>query len=83
MKRTTVFLDETVERRLEQQARRRRLPKAVLIREALKEYLDRRSSAGSKRFGFIAAGHSGRSDVAERHEDLLWRDRESEGTDGS
>lgn len=78
MKRTTVFLDETIERRLEQQARRRRQPKAVLIREALAEYLDRQSGDSQDRFAFVGAGRSGRSDVAERHEDLLWRDSEAD-----
>lgn len=83
MKRTTVFLDETTERRLEQQARQRRQPKAVLIREALTEYLDRRPDDRLRRLAFVAAGRSGRSDVAERHEDLLWREPDAEPDPGA
>jgi predicted transcriptional regulator len=78
MKRTTVLLDETTAPRLEQQARQRRQPKTVLIREALDQYLDRGPQDRLPRLAFVAAGRSGRSDVAERHDELLWREPDAE-----
>jgi len=74
MKRTTVFLDEAAERELEHFARLRGEPKAALVREAISEYLVRRRGEGeAKPLAFVAIGNSGRSDVAEIHEELLFQ----------
>jgi len=73
MKRTTVFLDEAAERELEHLARLRGAPKATLVREAIGEYLVRqRGETERTPLEFIAIGRSGLSDVAERHEELLF-----------
>ncbi|MEX2272527.1 MAG: CopG family transcriptional regulator [Vicinamibacterales bacterium] len=72
MKRTTIFIDESLERSLGELARRRARPVASLVREALTEYVAKGSNA-SARPGFIGAGDSGRSDIAERHEERLWQ----------
>lgn len=72
MKRTTMFLDEKVEKDLQVLARERGTPVAALVREALGEYLAR--ARGAPTLSFVAVGGSGQSDTAERHEDLLWRE---------
>lgn len=72
MKRTTIFIDESMERELVAQAERERRPKAALVREAVGEYLARRQR-GRRELGFAAIGRSGRGDTAERHEELLWQ----------
>ena len=74
MKRTTIFLDEAVERELQGLARREARPVASLVREALAEYVAGRRHPHGARLSFIGAGASGHSDLAERHEELLWRD---------
>lgn len=73
MKRTTVFLDETLERDLQAIARQEKRPVASLVREALAAYVAHREPAAGPALSFVGAGASGRSDIAERHEDLLWR----------
>ncbi len=82
MKRTTIFIDEPAERDLKALAERQGRPKAALVREAIREYLARNRPTGS-RLGFVAAGRSGRSDVAERHEELLWSERDGDEPSGS
>jgi len=74
MKRTTIFLDEALEYDLKALARRRGQPVAFLVREALAEYVGEAKEAGAGTLSFVAAGASGRDDVAERHEELLWQE---------
>ena len=71
MKRTTIFVPEPLERDLQLYARNERKPVAWVVREALAEYLAARQSAAPLP-SFVGVGASGRSDIAERHEDLLW-----------
>ncbi len=79
MKRTTVFLDEPLEGDLRMLARRERRPMAEMVREAINEYVARAKRRRTERLGFVAAGASGRTDTAERHEELLWADLEPHG----
>lgn len=79
MKRTTVFLDETLERDLQAIARQEKRPVASLVREALAAYVANREPAAAPVLSFVGAGASGRSDVAERHEELLWREERASG----
>lgn len=74
MKRTSIFLDEDLEHDLGVLARRQGRPKAALVREALERYVAAEKSVGGGRLAFVAVGHSGRSDLAERHEELLERE---------
>ncbi len=73
MKRTSLFLDEHLLRSLNRAAKQKQVSVASLIREAVANYL-----AGSVSGGGLPsiAGRfsSGRSDTAERNEDLLWSD---------
>jgi len=70
MRRMTVFADDEVLDTLVAMARQRGITLAEIAREALAAYVSRRQG---KRWPLTLAGigRSGRSDVAERAEDLL------------
>lgn len=67
-----MFLDESLEKDLRMLAQQRGTPVASLVREALALYVA--SAQEAPKLSFVGAGASGRSDVAERHEELLWRE---------
>jgi hypothetical protein len=48
---------------------------AALVREAVAQYVAAAREQRSARLGFIAAGRSGRADIADRHEELLFDSR--------
>ena len=75
MKRTTIFIPETLERDLQLYARRAGRPVASVVREAVEQYLAR-AGAGGALPSFAAIGASGRTGVAARHEALLFRELE-------
>jgi hypothetical protein len=83
MKRTTVFLDESLNRDLQTLARQEGRPVASLVREALATYVGSRSPGSRPTPSFTAIGGSGRADVATRHESLLWRDLAPHGRSAS
>ena len=73
MKRTTVFLDDKLQQRLQKLAGRRGTSFAQLVREALSEYVAR--PAGSTSLPSVAGRFaSGMSDTSERVDELLWKD---------
>ena len=74
MKRTTIFIDEHLERELRAVARRQGQSVAALVREAVARYVADARGGRSPRLRFVAAGRSGRHDVAERHEELLFHE---------
>jgi len=75
MKRTTIFVDEQLERELQALARRQRRPMAAIVREAIEQYVvSARPAPGRPAPAFVALGRSGRRDTAERHEELLWEE---------
>jgi hypothetical protein len=74
MKRTTLFVDEAMEHELHALARRKGVPVAALIRESLSRYLAEENKRQKFALRFLGVGRSGRKDVAERHEELLWQD---------
>lgn len=71
MKRTTIFVPEPLERDLQLHAAREKKPVAWVVREALSLYLGTRRPKRALP-SFTGVGASDRSDVAERHEALLW-----------
>jgi hypothetical protein len=73
MKRTTIFVPESLERDLQLYAQREQKPVASVVREALAEYLATRLPTAALP-SFTGIGQSGRTDTASRHEELLWRD---------
>ncbi len=77
MKRTTIFLDEGTERELQAASKRQRRPMASIVREAIERYVVENREKPGARLGFIAAGRSGHSDTAERHEAFLFDESRS------
>jgi len=73
MKRTTMFIDEALLRRLQRLAQRQGVSYATLVREALTQYLD--SPRVSGELPSIAGRFSsGDTDTSVRVDELLWRD---------
>ena len=71
MKRTTIFIPETLERDLQLYARRAGRPVASVVREAVAQYLSH-ADAGVGLPSFAGIGASGRTDTADRHEELVF-----------
>jgi hypothetical protein len=74
MKRTTIFLEERLERDLQAVARREGRPMGAVVREAIGRYVHQHQRAQGGSVSFLAMGRSGHRETAERHEDLLWKD---------
>jgi len=70
MRRTTVFADDDVLKKLQQIAKRENSTLAEVTRKALHEYVSRRRPKRT-RLSLIGIGRSGRKDVAGRAEELL------------
>ena len=70
MKRTTVFADDDVMKKLRQIAKRENCTVSEVTRRALNEFVSRRGRKRS-RLSLIGVGRSGRKDVAERAEEIL------------
>jgi hypothetical protein len=73
MKRTTIFIPETLEADLQRYARRAKKPTAWVVREAIAAFLSSHSSTPSLPAS-IGMGESGRADLSERFESLLFAD---------
>ncbi len=71
MKRTTIFIPETLERNLQLYARREGRAVASVVREAVEQYLTNAQGAVALP-SFAGVGASGRSDIADRHEEMLF-----------
>lgn len=69
MKRTTVKLPDDLDARLRHEADRRHMTVSELTREAIETHLG--SQSGKRRLIAAGAGHSGRSDLSERIEEIL------------
>ncbi len=76
MKRTTIFVEEELWTHVRLLARRQGKSVAEIVREALRAFV-RKQTHRSRRLSWVGIGRSGRSDVAERHEELLWNAREA------
>lgn len=68
MRRTSIYLDTELDLRLKRESRRRGVPMADLVREAIREYLP---AAADRRPPGAGAFASGRPDTAERAEEAL------------
>ena len=78
MKRTTIFVPESLERELQLYAKRQGKPAAAVVREAIAEYIaDGRSR--TKLPSFTGAFDGPYTDTAERHEELLFKDLSPHG----
>jgi hypothetical protein len=76
VKRTTIFIEEQVERDLQAVARKQGRPVASVVREAIATYVVNQRETSHRLPSFAGVGASGRRDVAERYEELLWEDLE-------
>ena len=74
MKRTTLFVEESVDHELHALARRKGVPVSALVRESLARYVTEQKRGQTFALRFLGQGRSGRKDIAERHEEFLWRD---------
>ena len=74
MRRTTLFLDDKLQRQLRAAARRRGTSVAQLVREALTAYLTRSGAATAALPSVAGRFTSGVSDTADRVDELLWKD---------
>ncbi len=72
MKRTTIFADDALLSEMKHLARQEKKSVAEVIREAMEEYV-RSKQQPTKSLSFIGAGESGRSDISEKSEELLWQ----------
>lgn len=73
MKRTTIFANDTLINEFRDLAREENRSVAEMVREAMEQYVRQKRQKPRKKLSFIGVGSSGRSDVAKRHEELLWR----------
>lgn len=73
MKRTTLLADEDLFQEFKRLARAEGRSAAELMREALEDYMKARRGGGQA-LSFIGLGRSGRSDISERAEELLWQE---------
>ncbi len=76
MKRTTIFTDEHILDSLKEIARMEGVSIAEVIRQALNRFIADRHR--NKRLpSILGIGQSGRKDIAERFEELLWKETPS------
>ncbi len=68
MRRTSIYLDADLDLRLKRECRRRGVPMADLVREAVRSYLP---AVGDRRPPGAGEFSSGRSRTAERAEQIL------------
>ncbi len=73
MKRTTIFADEEMLNALREIARREGLSVAEVIRQALDRFIAEQRG-GQRLPSIVGIGGSGRRDIAETCEVLLWRE---------
>ncbi|HIJ88302.1 MAG TPA: hypothetical protein HPP97_11580 [Desulfuromonadales bacterium] len=73
MKRTTIFAEDYLLDEVKSLAKKQKTSVATVVREALVSYLAVHKGEQAAELSFIAIGASGESDIAERHEELLWQ----------
>jgi len=73
MKRTTIFIEESLESELKTLSRVEGRSVAALVREALTGYVRTRRKRKRPEPSFVAIGRSGHRDTAERHEEILFQ----------
>jgi len=76
MKRTTIFADENILNTIKHIADEEGISIAETIRQALDRFIAQRQTS-KKQISFVGIGRSGRKDVSERFEDLLWKESET------
>lgn len=72
MKRTTIFADDDLINGIREISKEENRSVAEIMREAMQNYI-RQKRYKKKKISFIGSGSSGRKDVSELHEELLWK----------
>ena len=72
MRRTTIFAEDDLLNEIKELAQQEKKSVAEVIREAMVQYIGDRK-APARKLSIIGIGESGRRDVAEKSEELLWR----------
>jgi len=72
MRRTTIFADDNLINEIKEISKEENRSVADILREAMQDYIKQKKHK-KKRISFIGIGSSGRRDIAERHEELLWK----------
>jgi len=72
MRRTTIFADDNLINEIKEISKEENRSIADILREAMEVYIKQKRHK-KKKISFIGIGSSGRMDVAERHEELLWK----------
>lgn len=71
MKRTTIYVDDSLIKEIKEISKEENRSIADVLREAMENYIKHKVYR-KKKLSFIGIGNSGRKDIAERHEELLW-----------
>ncbi|MDP2753908.1 MAG: ribbon-helix-helix protein, CopG family [Nitrospirota bacterium] len=72
MRRTTIFADDNLINEIKEISKEENRSVAEIIREAMQGYVKQKRYK-KKAISFIGIGNSGRRDISERHEELLWQ----------
>ncbi len=72
MRRTTIFADDDLINEIKEISKEENRSVADILREAMQVYIKQKRHK-QKKISFIGIGSSGRRDIAERHEELLWK----------
>jgi metal-responsive CopG/Arc/MetJ family transcriptional regulator len=72
MKRTTIFASDDLLNEIKSVSAEENRSVADVVREAMEEYVKRKRKRARK-VSFAGIGNSGRRDVAQEHERLLWK----------
>lgn len=72
LKRTTIFADDELLYEIKEISKEESKSVAQVVREALSNYINQKGLK-KKKISFIGIGDSGRSDIAEKSEELLWK----------
>lgn len=73
MKRTTIFADESLINEIKDISKEENRSVAEIIREAMEKYIHQKRRS-KKKLSFTGVNNSGRKDIAETHENLLWKE---------
>ncbi|MFQ5687178.1 MAG: hypothetical protein ACE5GV_11000 [Candidatus Scalindua sp.] len=73
MKRTTIFAEDYLMRELKEISKEENKSVAGVIREAMERYV-RQKRCSKRKLSFIGISNSGKKNIAEKHEDLLWKE---------
>jgi metal-responsive CopG/Arc/MetJ family transcriptional regulator len=72
MRRTTIFADDGLINEIKEISKEENRSVAEIVREAMQNYIKQKRYK-KKKLSFIGIGDSGRKNIAERHEELLWK----------